>query len=435
MSSVSLLGALNRVEVPFIKVTIGDYTFGVKQRVEAGSQVNGVYEVQKITYPNYVKSLQVEKINGQVNQYSLQFVYPIRPGDDPNFFEKVFSSVSNTRKIIFSYGDVNMPDYIYKNEEALITDITDTFSMRAATITYTVKAVSSATLGYSGSYNFTSCHEKPSTVIKQILYSPKYKLTTLFYGMANQDLVDNLGLIAGDDAAVDIDSKLNMSPVEYIKYLVSLMRSSSEAGNNIQLQSLYTFTIHDEINGSTSNSIDNVNNVVTEKLGGPYFKVTKVTKVKDKSDAYEINIGYPDSNLVLSFQVQNQENYSIYYNWQGSLDSSDYVMRLNDNGNWEKEYAPPVSSKNTQYVTRNQDKTWWSNVTQYPISATITIKGLLRPATLMEYVRLNVIYFGKKHIASGLYIVTKQLDSISEQGYRTTLSLTKIGGDNEEDYQ
>ena len=32
----------------------------------------------------------------QGNQYTLQIDYPIRPNDDPNFFEKVFSSVSGT---------------------------------------------------------------------------------------------------------------------------------------------------------------------------------------------------------------------------------------------------------------------------------------------------------------------------------------------------
>lgn len=47
----------------------------------------------------------------------------------------------------------------------------------------------------------------------------------------------------------------------------------------------------------------------------------------------------------------------------------------------------------------------------------------------MQYIRLNV-YFpgGGKHISSGLYIVTAQVDSISESGYRTTLELTRIDG-------
>ena len=53
--------------------------------------------------------------------------------------------------------------------------------------------------------------------------------------------------------------------------------------------------------------------------------------------------------------------------------------------------------------------------------------GLLRPATLMQYVRLNIIFpGGKKHLASGLYIVTKQIDNIGSNGYATTLSLTRI---------
>ncbi|WP_320626873.1 hypothetical protein [Intestinibacter sp.] len=55
---------------------------------------------------------------------------------------------------------------------------------------------------------------------------------------------------------------------------------------------------------------------------------------------------------------------------------------------------------------------------------------MLRPATLMQYIRLNTIFpGGHKHISSGLYIVTKQVDTIDSNGYRTQLSLTKISGD------
>lgn len=48
----------------------------------------------------------------------------------------------------------------------------------------------------------------------------------------------------------------------------------------------------------------------------------------------------------------------------------------------------------------------------------------------MQYLRLNVIFpGGKKHITSGLYIVTKQTDMIDRSGYRTTLNLVRIEGD------
>lgn len=49
----------------------------------------------------------------------------------------------------------------------------------------------------------------------------------------------------------------------------------------------------------------------------------------------------------------------------------------------------------------------------------------------MAYVQLNVYYFGKKHINSGTYVITKQVDDISERGFKTTLSLVRIAGESE----
>ena len=70
-------------------------------------------------------------------------------------------------------------------------------------------------------------------------------------------------------------------------------------------------------------------------------------------------------------------------------------------------------------------------MTTFPVTATLRIKGLIRPAMLMTYVRVNAFFYGQRHIASGIYIITKQEDSISSNGYRTTLSLTRIASDNE----
>ena len=35
--------------------------------------------------------MEVVKINGQVNKYTLNIDYPVTQHDDPNFFEKIFS--------------------------------------------------------------------------------------------------------------------------------------------------------------------------------------------------------------------------------------------------------------------------------------------------------------------------------------------------------
>ena len=70
-------------------------------------------------------------------------------------------------------------------------------------------------------------------------------------------------------------------------------------------------------------------------------------------------------------------------------------------------------------------------MTEFPISATLVIKGLIRPALLMTHLRVNTYFYGKKHISSGLYIITKQEDRIDGSGYRTILSLTRIAGADE----
>lgn len=428
MANTSLLGSLTRVVTPFIKVTIGSYVFGIYDKVE-GSKKDGdglFYQTAKITYPNYLQSLTVQKINGQVNEYTLNLTYPVRYGEDPNFFEKVFSSVSKTRKIVFSYGDMSMPTYIYKNEEAIITDISSNFNLSAGTISYVVQAVSSAKLGYSGCYTFNfdpNKEYKPSEQIRRILNDPQYGLKDLFYGMTNDESVRRLNLIPSTDKLVKLQTKENVSALEELNYLVSCMVPDSS-----MFPAFYILTIHDEINGET------INDETIETLGGPYFKISQVSKQQDHSDAYEIDIGFPTANIVIGFSITNNENYSIYYDWQSQLNDNDYVMRLNDNGEWEQEYCTNWNSKNEQHLTLASDKTWWSKITQYPISATVILKGLLRPATLMEYVKLNVLFYGRKHISSGVYIVTKQIDQIDSNGYKTTLSLTRVSGEGEDDY-
>jgi hypothetical protein len=120
----------------------------------------------------------------------------------------------------------------------------------------------------------------------------------------------------------------------------------------------------------------------------------------------------------------------LYYEYQNEINPKKYVRRLNKKGQWEDEYCPIVTSNNSTGTSTNTDENWWNLITQYPINASVTILGLLRPATLMQYVRLNVVFpGGHKHISSGLYLVTKQEDIIDSNGYRTTLGLTKIAGD------
>ena len=110
--NINLISQSTYVSTPFISVTIGNYKFGIIEK-STGITIEGnnVYKDTRVTYPNYLKSLEITKINGQVNKYTLKLEYTVTDRSDPNFFEKVFSSVSDSRKIVFSYGDYSAPTY------------------------------------------------------------------------------------------------------------------------------------------------------------------------------------------------------------------------------------------------------------------------------------------------------------------------------------
>ena len=421
---LSLLSSSARVQTPWIKVTIGNYTFGVFSKTESKQKDdNGYYYTNaNIQYPNYIQRLEIIKINGQVNQYTLSLTYPVTQTSDPNFFEKVLSSVSKTRKIIFSYGDMSMPAYIYKNEEAIITKVKQNFNIKGGgEIAYTINAVSSAALSSGGSWTFQSRNAKPSEVIKQLVKDTKYGLRDLFTGMNSSNL-DRL--IAGDDKEVTLGAKRNISPIDYISYLVSCMIPAGFTTPQWASTDIYILTMHDDATYD-QRAISDL------EIQGSYFKVERVSYKTNQSDAFQIDIGFGNTGtIVTEFSVTDDENYALLYEYNTQLDTDPYVTRIDNNGNTYSVYAPTITSKNDRFITRPEDLTWWTKMTKYPIKATITVQGLLRPAILMSHVRLNVIYpGGRKHISSGLYLVTQQRDVIDGTGYRTTLSLAKISGD------
>jgi hypothetical protein len=414
-----LLSSQARVQVPWVKVTIGDYTFGIfDEKTKAwGKTENGFYTPFNIQYPEYIKQLEITKVNGQVNTYVLVMEYPITQFDDPNFFEKVFSSVSRTRKIIFTYGDAETPAYVYKNEEAIITGVSQSFSLASSRISYTVTAVSSAALSTDGSITKPAPGKKvkPSDEIKKLFRTNK-SLQNTFTGMKASDLDS---LIAGDDMPVEIESKQNISAIDYINYLAGCMIPEG-SGTGLSKE-IYAMTIYDD-------SITSADRTMSKN--GPYFKITKVSTVMEHSDAYEIDIGINTSTIVRSFEIDENKNYSIYYDYQNLAHPENYVRRLNKDGVFEDVYAPTSMARTDKFDTKASDRVWWTKATQFPISARIQVQGLLRPATLMQYVRLNVIFpGGNKHLSSGLYIVTKQVDNLGPSGYATNLWLTRIKGE------
>ena len=57
----SLLSSTSLVQAPWIKVTIGTFTFGVFSKTKASPKnAEGFYNAYNVQYPNYIQSLQIK---------------------------------------------------------------------------------------------------------------------------------------------------------------------------------------------------------------------------------------------------------------------------------------------------------------------------------------------------------------------------------------
>ena len=414
MATIRLNSVPTLVESPFIIVTIGKYTLG---SYTGNKTTTSLGMLAQVNFPNFVNSLNITKVNGTVNTYTIGIVYQIAPGDDPNLIDKIFSSVSATRKLSLSYGDWRNPASIYKEETALITNVTSSLDMSASRITYTVQCVSDALSLASAIYDFPAREAKPSDVIKEMIKDVSYGLLSVFKGMVDFQRVLTNGLIASNDKKVKIEARQNMNIIEYLNFLVGAMTPvDSKSEDTIIQAGNYYLAIHDDI---------------TNALGGTYFEVKEVkanTKVSNY-DVYEVDVGYPGDNFVTQFSLTNNQQYTILYDYAGKIEQTKYIYSIDNNGQLSTQYAPSIARSKSLYKVTEQNKNWWTKVTQFPIEATLTIKGLTRPSILMSQVRINTVMYGQKHISSGLYIITKHQDKLDSNGYTTTLTLLRIGGD------
>jgi hypothetical protein len=151
--------------------------------------------------------------------------------------------------------------------------------------------------------------------------------------------------------------------------------------------------------------------------------------VSPSIDTYEIDVNFPTDNFITQFSLKNDQSWAILYEYASDVPEQSYSYKIDDNGKLYTVESPSLSRGYFGSVSPKNEN-WWSLMTNFPIQATLTLKGLTRPSILMTYVKLNVLFHGgQKHISSGLYIITRQEDRIDSSGYKTTLSLTRVGGD------
>lgn len=393
-STLSISDAL--VEVPFIEADFNGYIIGSK---------SGSLD----TAPNYISQIDIIKTNGEINQYKLQIVYQIRPGEDPNKLDQLFSQVKYN-KIKLRYGDA-ASNSLFKDTEAIITNITQNRDYAGMRITYTVSATSACNYVTSTTFDFPATTDKPSNVIRDLLYKngqTSQLLAEAFPGMSNQTVVASNNWIPTNDAVVNIPAQVEISTTDYISYLTGIMSNQSNDPNAIIRNSTYYLTYQDDANK------------------GSYFKISEVSKVNKTTvptaNIYNIDINFPDDNQVYAFSVNTDNAWSLLYEYSDK--PQEYIYNIDNIGEIEKIYSPNYFSSSQQM--NELQKNWWTQMVEYPISAQLTLKGLLKPISLMDYININVRFYGVNHITSGLYVVTNHQDILSGAGFRSNLGLVRV---------
>ena len=392
----NLMSFPNLVEAPFIQVTLNGY-------------IIGGYNHKYDKYPNFITNMEVDKINGRINTYSITLVHQVRAGEDPNVIDTLLSRTGIRNKIKIMYGDSAYGAY-FKEDEAYIIDVTYNEDINSSQITYVIKALSSLGSLQEAYFDFPEVKSKPSSEIIRLLYknsATSKKLLDSLGGMKNEQETLSKGLIPTDDAEVTIPGMKDASLNDRLNQLVSYMYDP------VSPTSSYFMAFEDDAQDKA------------------FFKIKKVTSNSNASDTstvakncYYLDVGYPGNSYLTSFSIQNDVYWPMYFKYSDSISNYDY--NIDYSGKLIKKTVNPltISEKYDKFDVKLAN--WWKLVTNYPITATVTIKGLMKPVSLIENIYVYAQFYGKKDMASGLYSIIEQHDRIGNGGYTTTLQLLRV---------
>lgn len=367
------------VEAPLVNIDFNGYVIGT-----LGNTGDA--------YPNYITSIDVNKMNGKIHQYTIQLTYGIRLGDDPNLIDELLSSVGYTKPIKILYGDASNPSMLYKEESAFITEVKMNENVGSSSINYTINAISASANLLASQHVYPTRVDKPSNIIKEVIRTDKAIKES--FPLMTEAFISQNHLIPSDDMTIKISGMQDVDAITYINYLTSCMQSMT---------------------GDKTYAVN---------YCGDYFSIDVISK-DGSNDFYEIDIGYP-SSIVMDFAIKENTYWPAVYEYNASIPGQ-WNYSINNSGDVIKRQELNLTKNKRFNVTTMTDAQWWKQVTEYPITAGLTIKGLVKPIILGSYIKINTLFYGEVDLASGLYFVVGQKDTLTSSGYRTTLELLRVG--------
>lgn len=393
---VSLPSTISYVEAPYGKITLGGVSIGTYQ---GGS------------FPNYINSITTRRTNGTLNEYTINLTHQIAAGDNPNYIDNLISA-NGYNKIGIEFGDA-ASGVKFIDTNPLLINAKSNFDFFNNSINYTLNATSSSVMSIVNKRNYSAVTSKPSTIINKMLYETG-ELLQYFPGMANSTFVNSNNLIPTNDKEVSIDAIENTTPLNYLNILTSSMVSETSKAIN---DSVYYLSTDDNSPNSEA-----------------YFKIKQI-KTNLSASAfpflYEVDINYPnEDSLVYNFSIDTNYAWPLAYKYAGGIPTYNYGIDSKGKITSNTSTSNLKSTANTNMVN-TMDSNWWTNVTEFPITATLEVKGVTSQILLLNYIKVNSFYFGNKRNSSGVYIIIGQEDSLSGNGFRTKFDLLRVAGDNQ----
>lgn len=399
MPSVIKLQQLSSlIATPFVTCKFAGVEFGLATKFNNRTKTREAHYVTSLTI--------AKKASGAVNTYDMTMDYVVTPGADPNYIDLLISSAQD-RKIFFTYGDASQPEYSFRNEQAMITKIVPNLNFSASAISYTFTATSSVSLGYAVQRNYPKkARVKPSDEIYNLLYKEDSGLLELFTGMRKRSKVEENGWISSKDVPVALEAQNDISPLQYLRFLLSQMQAEDK--------SFFAMLIHDE--------------PTTED--GPYFEIVNSATHQGKGNTYSvgIDVGYPSDTQVYQFTPSQATSLALVTAYQEKIDKPRSI-NINEFGDPNIVATPSMAIKNGKASSALLQ--WWKSLTAFPITATLKTRGLIKPTILCDFLKIDIYFFGQKYNYSGYYMVTAQKDVVSRDGYSTELSLVRVKGEDD----
>jgi hypothetical protein len=165
-------------------------------------------------------------------------------------------------------------------------------------------------------------------------------------------------------------------------------------------------------------------------MGGAYLKLVR-TDEPTSPDEWTVDVGYPGTTDVFDFRLTERGMYSILYKYEQQLDwlGANVTMReLNEKGQIVNLARHPLAIDPHLKKTTDVAANWWSQMVNYPISAILTIRGLIRPSILTTAVNINHWFYGQKFSTSGRYRIISDTVRLSGSGFFEDIGCLRVSG-------